>query len=467
MRTSPSLTRGLFPQSLSGQLLAMLLLALAATQGLGLLLLTDERNRAVRVALGLEAAGRAANVVLLLDDAPANLHPSILRAADSPLVRFEVGPAPEAPRDSADADPFLKQIRQILGTPEREILADIHALSIPPVPMPEGMPAAMRPMHEAMMAGRTEPVELTLSIRLAGENWLNVRTMFHRPGPQLSPQALLPLLLMAVAVALVAWWTARRVVGPMRALALGADRLGRGLDAGPLPVTGPAEVRATTRAFNRMQDRLTRFVNERTHMLAALSHDLRSPLTAMRLRIEMLDETEDSVRLKALVEEMQAMVEATLEFARGAAKAEPAAAVDLAALLADLVSDVGGDRSSLAPSPPVHATIRPQALNRALRNLIDNAVRYGDVANVTLTQETGMAVITIADKGPGLPVDQLEAAFEPFVRLEGSRNRDTGGVGLGLAIARTIIQAHGGAVQLQNLPAGGLEAEVRLPIGDA
>lgn len=457
----------LFPQSLGGQLLAMLLLALVVTQGLGLLLLTDERNRAVRAALGLEAAGRAANVVLLLDDAPANLHPSILRAADSPLVRFEVGPAPEAPRDSADADPFLKQIRQILGTPEREILADIHALSIPPVPMPEGMPAAMRPMHEAMMAGRTEPVELTLSIRLAGGNWLNVRTMFHRPGPQLSPQALLPLLLMAVAVALVAWWTARRVVGPMRALALGADRLGRGLDAGPLPMTGPAEVRDTTLAFNRMKDRLTRFVNERTHMLAALSHDLRSPLTAMRLRIEMLDETEDSVRLKALVEEMQAMVEATLEFARGAAKAEPAAAVDLAALLTDLVNDVGGDRAILAPTPPLLATIRPQAMNRALRNLIDNAIRYGDMANVTLTQAPGMAVITIADKGPGLPTDQLQAVFEPFVRLEGSRNRDTGGVGLGLAIARTIIQAHGGAVQLQNLPAGGLEAEVRLPIGDA
>ena len=456
----------LFPQSLGGQLLAMLLLALAVTQVLGLLLLTDERNRAVRAALGLEAAGRAANVVLLLDDATANLRPSILRAADSPLVRFQVGPVPEAQHDSADADSFLKQMRQILGTPEREILADIHALSITPVPMPEGMPAAMRPMHEAMMARRTEPVELTLSIRLAGGDWLNVRTMFHRPGPQLSPQALLPLLLMAVAVALVARWTTRRVVGPMRALAVGAERLGRGLDAGPLPMTGPSEVRNTTLAFNRMQDRLTRFVTERTHMLAAVSHDLRSPLTAMRLRIEMLDETEDSIRLKALVEEMQAMVEATLEFARGVSKAEPAAAVDLAALLADLASDVGRDRAVLAPTPPVLATIRPQALNRALRNLIDNAVRYGNVANMTLAQEHGMAVITIADKGPGLPEDQLEAVFEPFVRLEASRNRDTGGVGLGLAIARTIIQAQGGTVLLRNRGGGGLEAVVWLPIGD-
>lgn len=457
--------RRVFPQSLGGQLLVMLLLALATTQALGLVLLTDERNRAVRAALGLEAAGRAANVVLLLESAPAELRPSILRAADSPLVRFEVGPEPEAPHDSAGADVVLRQIRQILGGPEREVRADIHALSPASMPLPAGVPAAMRPMHEAMMSGRTDPIELTLSIRLAAGDWLNVRTMFHRPALQLSPQALLPLLMMAVAVAMVVWWTTRRVVGPMRALAIGADRLGRGLEADPLPMTGPSEVRETTQAFNRMKERLTRFVNERTHMLAALSHDLRSPLTAMRLRIEMLDETEDSIRLKALVEEMQAMVEATLEFARGVARVESAAEVDLAVLLGDLVGDVGGDRATLAPSPPLLASVRPKALIRALRNLIDNAVRYGSVAQVTLNRVPGIAVITIADRGPGLPDDQLEAVFEPFVRLEGSRSRDTGGVGLGLAIARTILQAHGGTVILRNRPEGGVEAVVNLPVG--
>ena len=455
----------LLPQSVGGQLLAMLLLALAMTQGLGLILLTDERNRAVRAALGLEAAGRAANVALLLDDAPIDLRAEILRSANSPLVRFEVGSGPKALHNSADAAPFLDQIREILGQPNREILADIHARAMNPLAIPDGVPAAMRPMHEAMMAAHAEPIELTLSIRLAKGDWLNVRTMFIRPGLQLSPQALLPLLLMVVAVALVAWVTARRIVGPMSALAVGADRLGRGLDANPLPLTGPAEVRDTTQAFNRMQDRLTRFVTERTYMLAALSHDLRSPLTAMRLRIEMLDETEDSVRLKTLVEEMQAMVEATLEFARGVAKTEPAAMVDLAAMLGELVRDVGGDRASLAPSLPVHTMVRPHALNRALRNLIDNAVRYGGVAEVSLMQEPGITVIMVSDKGPGLPKDQLEAVFEPFVRLEGSRNRDTGGVGLGLAIARTIIQAHGGTIQLRNRTGGGLSAVVRLPIG--
>jgi signal transduction histidine kinase len=290
--------------------------------------------------------------------------------------------------------------------------------------------------------------------------------MFHRPALQLSPQALLPLLLMVMAVFLVAWWTARRVVGPMRVLAIGADRLGRGLDTDPLPMTGPSEVRDTTRAFNQMKDRLTRFVNERTHMLAALSHDLRSPLTAMRLRIEMLDKTEDSIRLNALVEEMQGMVEATLAFARGVAKAEPTATVDLTSLLGDLVSDVGGDRASLTPTEPLFVAIRPQSLNRALRNLIDNAVRYGGTAEVVVTQERGLGVITVADKGPGLPEDQLEAVFDPFMRLESSRSRDTGGVGLGLAITRTIIKAHGGTVHLRNRSGGGLEAIVRLPTGE-
>jgi signal transduction histidine kinase len=454
-----------FPQSLGGQLLAMLLLALAITQGLGLILLTDERNRAVRAAIGLETAGRAANVALLLDEAPTDLWAQILRSADSPSVRFEVGPVADAANDTADAALFLQQIRAILGQPERQVLATIRARAAAPFGPPEGVPVAMRHLHDAMMADHAEPVELQLSIRLAGGEWLNVRTMFVRPGLQLPPKALLPLLLMVVAVALVAWWTARRVVGPMRALALGADRLGRGLDANPLPLSGPSEVRDTTQAFNHMQDRLTRFVAERTHMLAALSHDLRSPLTAMRLRIEMLDETDDSIRLKALVEEMQAMVEATLEFARGVAKTEPAAVTDLAMMLGDLVADVGGNRATLAPSPPLPATIRPNALNRALRNLIDNALRYGDVAEVGLTQEQGFAIITVADKGPGLPADQLEAVFEPFVRLEASRNRDTGGVGLGLAIARTIIHAHGGTVTLGNRDGGGLCATVRLPIG--
>jgi signal transduction histidine kinase len=457
-----------FPRSVGGQLLALLLLALVATQGLSLVLLTDERNRAVRAAIGLEAAGRAANVALLLEEAPEGLHASILRSADSPLVRFQLGTAPEALQDSADAEPFVSRIRTILGSPDRQIRAAVHDFTASRLPSVETVPRRMRPMHEAMMAGRTEPVELTLSIELTSGDWLNVQTLFHRPGPQWSPPDILPLLLMALAIAMVAWVTARRIVGPMRALAAGADRLGRGLDVEPLPVTGPTEVRDTTEAFNWMQARLTRFVADRTDMLAALSHDLRSPLTAMRLRLEMLDEGEDGARLKALVDEMQEMVEATMEFARGVARSEPAVELDLAGLLADLVGDAsaGEGKAVMLPAHPVLATVRPTALKRALRNLIDNAIRYGDKAVVEIAATAGTAVITVADLGPGLPEDQLDKVFEPFVRLEGSRSRETGGVGLGLAIARTIVQAHGGEIVLRNRSEGGLEATVRLPLGE-
>ena len=459
------------PRSVGGQLLALLLLALAITQGLSLILLTGERNLAVRAALGLEAAGRAANVALLLEAAPTALQGSILASADSPLVRFALEATPQTPHSSFEAVAMVARMRQILGD-ARDIRAEVHGLAGPPPELPEGLPDAMRPMHRAMMAARPEPVELTLSIRLEGGNWLNVRTMFQRPGVQWSPRALLPLVLMLAAVALVAGVTARRIVGPMRALAAGAERLGRGLDAAPLALTGPTEVQEATQAFNRMQARLTRLIAERTRMLAALSHDLRSPLTAMRLRVELLAEDEDSTRLKALVEEMQAMVEQTLDFARAAAQGaaaqgEAVQEVNLAALLRDLVSDAGEGRATLAASDPVRVNLRPTAIRRALRNLIDNALRYGTRAEVALVRQGGEAVITIADHGPGLPEDQLEAVFEPFVRGEASRSRATGGVGLGLAIARSIARAQGGEVTLANRPEGGLLATLRLPLDPA
>jgi hypothetical protein len=441
-----------FPQSVGGQLLALLMLALVVTQSFSLLLLNDERNRAIRAALGFETAGRAAQIALLLQDAPPDLYPSILRSASSQLAVFDVGPDPSTLQNSAEAGPFLAQMADVLGD-GHDIRADVQAVAAP---------AAMQPVHNMMMGGMTEPVQMNLSIRLTSGQWLNVRSTFLRPGLQWTPRALLPLVLMVLAVVAIALVTTRRIVGPMKALAQGADRLGRGLDAEPLAVTGPSEVQETTRAFNQMQSRMTRFVAERTRMLAALSHDLRSPLTAMRLRVEMLED-DDSTRLKALVEEMQQMLDSTLDYARAASVQEPVTTVDLADLLAKLAADVGA-RAAFIGSSAIEVPVRPAALTRALRNLIDNAVRYGGLAEITLTRRDGLAIITIADKGPGLPEDQLEHLFDPFVRLESSRSRETGGAGLGLPIARTVIRAHGGDVTLRNRSERGLEARVTLPL---
>ncbi len=456
--------RRLWPQSIGAQLLVMLLLALGVSQGLSLLVFSDERDRAVRAALGYEAAGRAANVARLLDDAPEALHPQIIAAANSPLVRFWTAEIPAVDHAGHDTAGIAERLRRTLGDPSREVLVEIHdrADAMPGI---DEVPRSMRQMHAAMLAERTGPLELAMSIRLGSGEWLNVRSMFHRPVAQWLVSDVAALAIAAVLVTLVAVLTAIRVVRPMRGLAEAAERAGKGEALPALSETGPREIRDTVRAFNRMQDRIRRFVTGRTRMLAALSHDLRSPLTAMRLRLALIEEGEDRDRLEALVDEMQAMVEATLAFSRGEAETEDTVETDLAGLLRALADETaGGGRAKVVGAPPLLARVRPVALKRALRNLIDNAIRYAGRADIELSDHGDEAIITVSDNGPGLPEDQLEAVFEPFRRLETSRSRKTGGTGLGLAIARTVIRGHGGEVTLQNRKGGGLTATVRLPL---
>jgi signal transduction histidine kinase len=231
-----------------------------------------------------------------------------------------------------------------------------------------------------------------------------------------------------------------------------------------VPECGPEDVRRTAEAFNRMQTRLRRFVEDRTHMLAAIGHDLRTPLTSLRLRAEFVTDEETREKLLSTVEEMQAMTEATLVFAREDATGEATRTVDLAALLESLCADLAdlGWRVSFADAESMPYRCRPDALRRALRNLIENAVRYGEQARVALSPSEDGIEITVDDDGPGIPAQDLGRVFQPFVRLELSRNRATGGVGLGLAIARSIIRAHGGDILLANRPTG-LRATIRLP----
>ena len=450
----------LIPRSLGAQLLVMLLLALGVSQGLSLLVFSDERDRAVRTALGFEAAGRAANVAHLLGTASGTSRTQIVAAASSPLVRFWIDPEPAVAKTELNDIGIVSRVRSALGDPSREVRVDIGVRSQPLMGVDE-VPLGMRQMHAAMLAESTGPEQLTLSIRLASGAWLNVRSMFHRPVAQWLAVDVVALALAAALITLVAVLTAVRVVRPMRALADAADHAGRGDALPALRETGPREIRHTLRAFNTMQERITRYVDDRTRMLAALSHDLRSPLTAMRLRLELIEEGEDRDRLSALADEMQALVESTLAFARGESEKEDTTKVDLVSILNDLVSD--NHHLSIASPPTLITYLRPVMLKRALRNLIDNAIRYGDRANIELTESGEYVLIHITDQGPGLPEDQLEAVFEPFHRYETSRSRDTGGAGLGLAIARSAIRAHGGDISLENKPEGGLVATVRLP----
>ncbi len=449
------------PRSVRGQVLLVILAALALAQGASLWLFADERDLAVRAALTREALDRAANVAELLEQAPPDMTEAVLRAATSPLVRFSVDAAPAVAHLDHAPPAMMSEIREALGH-RRDMRIELHDVRGVMPPMP-GMPSDMAAAHHGMAMSA---VELRFSAALGDGRWLNVSTRFHRPPLQWAWTDMATFLLTAAVLLIAVWLLLGRIVRPLRLLAAAADRLGRGDWTPEIPPSGPEELARLTTAFNRMQARLRRFVDERGRILAALGHDLRSPLTALRVRAEMVDDDETREALAASIAELQDLVESTLVYARGTSSAEPMEQTDLGAFLTLLVADYAqtGREVSLSPPPAaLGARIRPVAIRRALRNLIDNALRYGSAARIAIDRKGGDILVHIDDDGPGIDEADLSRVFEPFVRLEASRSRDTGGTGLGLAIARAILRAHGGEVTLENREPSGLRATIRLP----
>ena len=276
---------------------------------------------------------------------------------------------------------------------------------------------------------------------------------------------LLSLLLSALAVTAVAALMGRWIQKPMRDLAVAAGRLGRGEEMDELPETGPVEIRSTVRAFNLMRDRLDRYMRDRMTMLAAISHDLRTPITSLRLQAELVEDGESRTRILGTLEEMQRIAEDTLAFIREDMRREGTRTVDLHAL----VDSVAVDLADLGHELTVHDTgrvlvaCRPVALRRAFRNLLENASVHGVRATVRIAQGDEGPSIVMEDEGPGISEADRERVFEPFVRLDESRSAEKGGSGLGLAIARTVIRGHGGNIRLENRAEGGLRVTVALP----
>ena len=301
------------------------------------------------------------------------------------------------------------------------------------------------------------------SLRLEDGRWATVEP----PRDWLSPwqaRLLLALFVSLLLVAPVVWLMARRLTRPIRLFADAAQRLGANPEADPLPVSGPSELRRAIGTFNDMQASLRAHIANRTQTVAAIAHDLRTPLTRLRFRAEQAPEALRD-RLAADVEEMDALIAQAMAYVRGETRQTPPEPVDLTALVADCVRGFAetGHAATLGSAPPITIPGHPTSLRRALTNLIANAVHYGGQAAVSLAQTPDRVSVHIRDTGPGIASDRMEEVFQPFVRLEGSRNRSTGGVGLGLAVARQIARAHGGDVALSNRPGGGLEATLTLP----
>ena len=304
-----------------------------------------------------------------------------------------------------------------------------------------------------------------IQVRLQDGTWATFDTQVAQESATLPWRVLLTLAILLAAVLLLSWIAVRWVTRPLQLLATAADELGRDINRPPLPEGGPVEVSRAAHAFNTMQTRLVRFIDERTRLLAAMSHDLKTPLTRMRLRTELLEDGSLRGKFETDLLEMEAMVTQTLEFMRGLSIREPTQNVDIMGLLESLQADneTMGRTVTIDGRVARPVTGVPQLLRRCLSNLVDNAILYGKCAEIRVEDGPEQLAIRVRDHGPGMPDSEIEKVFEPFYRLEGSRSRETGGTGLGLSIARNIAQAHGGDVRLRNHEDGGLEAILTLP----
>ncbi len=464
------------PRSLFSRLVLVLLGGLVTAQLVSLAIHMHERGELIAQASGMQAAQRIADIVKLLDTLSPAERRRIVHVLNAPPIAISLDQAPlavheEDTESSARAALFQGMLRRFLAD-DRQVVVKLAATPAGPF-----VPGGMRgfkgsemhgdgiPPWAAMHAASQPGFSFVAQVRLSDGSQVTFdsRQPAHSetwPFRILASVAVLLAAVIAVSLVAVRWATR-----PLNALADAADELGRNINRPPMEEKGPLEVVRAARAFNTMQSRLTGYLRDRTRILAAMSHDLKTPITRLRLRAELLEDDQVKARFGKDLDEMEAMVGDTLDFLSGLESGEPVRSVDIMALLESLQADMkemGGpvriEGNALAPYPG-----KPQSLKRCLANLLENAVKYGKSARALVSDNDTLLEIRIQDEGPGLPQAELEKVFEPFYRVEASRNRETGGTGLGLTIARSVAEAHGGRLTLQNLASGGMEARLTLP----
>jgi signal transduction histidine kinase len=448
------------PRSLFGQTLLLLMVGLVVSHLIGAGIYYADREEAVRAVGALATAQRIANLARLIEKTRDQSRQSILAAVSDQTLQVSVSPQRPMMNEGADQEPAARAIGAYLA--ERLALGPANPPIVELLEPSEG-PSLMG--HGPMMH-RPRAFGLKVATALSDGQWLLFVTALPRSQIIFSRQFIVSMLLMAAMLVAISIWATRRVTAPLAALAVAAQRLGRDINAPPIPETGTVETRQASRAFNDMQAKLRQLIDNRTRLLAAISHDLRTPLTLLRLRLEDITGVEDRERLLGAIAEMDGMIAATLQYARDEAATERPRITDLTALVQSAVDDMAdaGLAAQMEPAQPILHECRPTAMRRAVTNLLDNAIKYGKKAQAAIRAESGSIKITVDDEGPGLPVEELPRVLEPFYRVDGSRSRDAGGIGLGLAIAQSIVQAHRGTLVLLNRPSGGLRATISLPI---
>jgi len=466
----------LLPRSLFSRLVLVLLTGLFVAQLLSLAVHMHERGELLLQASGMQSAQRIADIARYLDSLDANERRAIVQVLSTPplTISLERGPlaaGTQDPEQGTRGSLFGTMLRRFLGERLQVVATVVEARAGTLEPgMNYGLKGSKMhgewPASKAAMHANVQPgISFVAQVRLRDGSLVTFDSRLPAQTEDWPYRLLISLAVLLVAVVAVSLIAVRWATRPLNVLADAADELGRNIDRPPMEEKGPLEVARAARAFNTMQARLASYIRDRTRVLAAMSHDLKTPITRLRLRSELLGDPKLKEKFTKDLDEMESMVGATLDFLRGLENREPVKPVDITALLESLQADL---RETGGTVEIVGATAAPypggaQALKRCLGNLIENAVKYGQSARVLVDDNDARLEIRIQDQGPGLPPAELERVFEPFYRVEGSRSRETGGTGLGLTIARGIAEAHGGQLSLRNREEGGLEATLALP----
>lgn len=436
------------PSSLFARMALILLAGLLTAQLASVWLQWGERATMVSQARGQNFIDRIVEVVRVLEaEEPAHRSAALsaFQYGDMRVTLIAEGEASQ----SAPRGAIQSMIGARLGS-EREIR-----------PMGEGGSMG-KGMRMGMQRGNSMR---SFDVRLNDGQWVRFNAAREADTPALSNELIVRLLITLGIVTVVVMFAVRQATKPLQQLAQAADKLGSDLNAPPLAEEGPTETRSAAQAFNRMQARIKRLIDERARALAAVSHDLRTPLTRLRLRAELVDDAQLRTQMTADLDAMAAMIDATLGYLRGLQESEVIRPIDVNALLASMIEDAQVLGRSITVKGQALAPYagRLSALRRAVQNLIDNAIKYGSGAHLRIEDSAAELRILVEDEGPGIPPGELARVTDPYYRPDASRNSETGGVGLGLSIARDIALLHGGELLLENRPKGGLCARLILP----
>jgi signal transduction histidine kinase len=440
--------------SMTGRVFITLLLGVLISAGLTQLAADTERQRVLEQLRYGNQLERSEQLIMATEIVPASARHAYLTVANRPGLKLEVGsPLPAA----ASRTEFANTLAARLG---KGYQVESSSLRPAACDLPHRQPA-LYGLIDLAWHGSCE----TINVRLRDGEDLRLAVLPPRSpaGPHTEFGWIIVLFL--VSIGFLAYLVARMTTQPLKQLAQAAKDLGQDINHAPLELAGASEIRQASAAFNAMQARIRQYILQRTQMLAAITHDLQTPLTRLRLRLEKVSDQELQERLIGDLSAMQAMVREGLDLARSMDTTETMQVLDLDSLLDSVCADAADANQQVNLSGRASMSLlgRPMDLRRCLVNLIDNAVKYGQQATVVVDRAGGAARIRIRDKGPGIAAAELARVFEPFYRIESSRSRESGGTGLGLTIARNIAEQHGGSIALANHPEGGLEATLILP----